>query len=149
MLPRMGNGSVDVTASIRAPIARVFERLSDHEGMSKWPGIGSSRLIREGTPKNGLGAMRRVKVQGFTIDEEIVHFEPPTGFDYSIRRGLPVEHHLGQVRLEEADGIVVVTWSIRLSSKIPLFAQLLAASLRRGLPKALAYLRAELEGAGP
>ncbi len=145
----MGKGAVDIEASIRAPIARVFERLIDHEGMAKWPGIGACRLVKEGTPRNGLGAVRRIKVSGITLDEEVVHYDAPTAFDYAIIRGLPVDHHRGQVRLAETGGAVRVTWSIRLSSRVPLLAQLTALGLRRGLPKALAYLRAELEGVGP
>ncbi len=148
MLRAMGEGKVDVVASIRAPIARVFEQLSDHEGMSRWPGIGDSRLVKEGTEaKNGLGAVRRVKVGGLTLDEEVVLFEPPRAFDYAIIRGLPIDHHLGSVRLTEADGAVEVRWSIRIRSKWPLLAQLTALALRRGLPKALGYLRGELEAA--
>src|SRR5512140_1679607 len=149
MLPRMGEGKVDFVSTIRAPIGRVFERLSDHEGMAKWPGVGDSRLVKEGTPKNGLGAVRRIKVGGLTLDEEVVLFEPPRAFDYAIIRGLPVNHHLGSVRLSEAEGATEVRWTIRLRSRWPLLAQITALALRRGLPKAFGYLKGELEGAAP
>ena len=141
----MGKGTVDVSITIRAPIARVFERLSDHEGMAKWPGIAGSRLVKDGEPtRNGLGAIRRVKVSGLTLDEEVVHFDAPTAYDYTIIKGMPVDHR-GKVRLAESSGAVQVTWSVRLASRVPLVAQLMALGLRRGLPKALAYLKAELE----
>ncbi len=142
----MGKGTVDCQITIHAPISDVFDRLIDHEAMAKWPGIGDSRLVKDGrSTRNGLGAIRRVKVSGLTLDEEVVHCEAPVAFDYAIIRGVPVDHHRGQVRLSETGGGVHVTWSVRLSSRIPLFAQLMAFRLRRGLPKALAYVKAELE----
>jgi uncharacterized protein YndB with AHSA1/START domain len=141
----MGEGRVDAQVTIHAPLEKVFERFADHEGMSSWPGVGSCRLVREGTPKNGLGAMRRVKVGGLTIDEEVVHYDPPKGFDYAVRRGLPVSYHLGQVRFAEQGDAVQVTWTVRMRSKWPLAAQIAAGALRRALPGALRYLKAGLE----
>lgn len=145
----MGKGNVDFDAVIRAPLARVFDVLTDHEGMTRWPGIKSSRLVKEGSPKNGLGAVRRIEVGGLTLDEEVVHYDAPSGFDYAIVRGVPIDHHLGQVRLKEVDGGVRVTWTIRIASRWPLIAQVMALSLRRGLPGVFRYLRGELEGVGP
>src|SRR5262249_55346475 len=100
---------------IRAPIERVFERLTDHEDMRRWPGVSACRLITEGTPRNGLGAVRRISVYGLTLDEAVVRFEPPHRYDYSIVRGLPVDH-LGTVELSAQGATTEVRWRVRLSS---------------------------------
>jgi uncharacterized protein YndB with AHSA1/START domain len=141
----MGQGAVDEVLTIRAPIAKVFARFTDHEGMASWPGISGCRLVKEGMPRNGVGAVRRVKAGGgVTLDEEVVLYEEPTALDYTIIRGLPVKHR-GQLRFAEVDGGVQVTWTVRMSSRVPLVAQVASYMLRRKLPKALAYLKEELE----
>ena len=145
----MGEGRIDSRVVIRAPIARVFERLIDHEGMAKWPGICSCKLVKEGTPRNGLGAVRRIRAGGLTLDEEVVPYEPPRAFDYAIIRGLPIDRHRGTIRLAEVEGGVEIDWRIRISSAWPFVAEIIAIALRRGLPKALRYLTKELEREGP
>ena len=132
---------------IDAPIERVFERLSDHESMSDWPGIGTVELIREGTPRNGLGAVRLVRLRGLALDEEVVRWDPPRGFDYKITKGLPVTH-LGQVLLEDRGAQTAITWKVSMSSKVPFLAALVLSQLRRGLPGALAHVASGLAAEG-
>lgn len=142
----MGTSNVEIRKVVKAPIARVFERIVDHEAMATWPGIGACKLVKDGSPRNGLGAVRRVRAMGLTLDEEVVHYEPPVGYDYSIIRGLPVDHR-GVVRLAEVDGGVEIVWRVRLASRWPLVAELAGNALRRGLPKALDYFAGETERA--
>lgn len=125
---------------VNAPIDLVFERLSDHEAMADWPGIGSVRLAKEGTPRNGLGAVRRVKVRGLTLDEEVVHWDPPNAFHYRIIEGLPVDH-LGRVELRADGDATVIEWKIRMKSRIPLLAPIVIGQLRSGMPAALEHFR--------
>jgi uncharacterized protein YndB with AHSA1/START domain len=89
---------IEVSAQIAAPIDHVFERLTDHEAMVDWPGISACKLVVEGAPRNGLGAVRRVTVSGLTLDEQVVTWEPPSRFEYRIIRGLPVKHRGGALR---------------------------------------------------
>jgi hypothetical protein len=133
------------TIMIRANMEDVFDRLIDHEGMASWPGIGSCKLIVEGSPRNGLGAVRRISVRGIALDEQVVRYEPPRAFDYTIIRGLPIDAHLGEVRLADKEGAVEVVWRVRISSRWPFLARILASQLRRGLPKALRYVADGLE----
>src|SRR5436190_740282 len=104
----MGKTHIETTIVIRAPLAVVFERLTDHESMRDWPGVSSCKVITDGAPtKNGLGAVRRITTLGLSLDEKIVRFDPPNGYDYTIVRGLPVKH-LGTLRLAEANGATTV-----------------------------------------
>ena len=129
---------------IAAPIERVFALISDHEGMSRWPGVQSSRLITEGTPRNGLGAVRRIRAAGLSLDEAVVGWEPPRLLEYRIIRGLPVEH-LGRVLLRPLDGDVELTWDVRMESRVPLLARVVAFALGRGLVRALEHVRRQCE----
>jgi len=86
--------------------------------MSDWPGVSSCRLVREGSPRNGLGAVREVVGNGLTLLEEVVAYLPLEGYDYKITKGLPVDH-LGSVRLKSIDDGVRLTWNIRMSSRWP------------------------------
>ncbi|MGE0785480.1 MAG: NAD(P)-binding domain-containing protein [Sandaracinaceae bacterium] len=135
-----------VTERVRAPLALVFERLSDHEAMNDWPGLGEVRLLREGTPRNGLGAVRRVRARGLALDEEVVHWDPPHAFHYSIIKGLPIDH-LGRVMLRTEGDATLIEWRVRMKSKVPFLAALAASQLRAGLPKALAYFKRITEAA--
>ena len=140
----MGRAHVRDTIDIQAPIERVFERLVDHEAMSDWPGIAYCRLVREGTPRNGLGAIREMRARGLRLVEEVVHYEPPVRYDYSIRKGLPVDH-LGSVTLAPKDGGVRLTWEIRMRSRWPLVCGVVGFLLGKGLPSALAHFKAKTE----
>jgi uncharacterized protein YndB with AHSA1/START domain len=142
----MGRTRVQLTETVYAPRELVFERLTNHEDMRNWPGVGDCRLVAEGSPRNGLGAVRAVKSRGLTLHEKVVRFDPPTGYDYKIIKGLPVDH-LGTVRLEDSGSGVRINWTIEMSSRIPLLAQVVGVMLKRGLPSALSYFKRETEKA--
>lgn len=143
----MGRFQTITSVDVNAPIDVVFERLVDHEAMARWPGIQSCRLVREGQPRNGLGAVRRIRALGVTLSEEVVQFDPPHRYDYSIIKGLPVTHR-GTVTLAQQGPSVRVSWSVSLASRIPLVSGVVGRLLGLGLPKALAYFKAETERLG-
>jgi len=139
----MAQSEIHVTIGISAPIELIFDLLTDHDGMSRWPGVSSCRLVREGRPRNGLGAIREVKALLTTLQEEVVRWEPPTRFDYTIIKGLPVKH-LGVVTLVQYGSQVLVSWDVSLNSAAPL-VKVVGSVLKRGLPKALAFVKKEAE----
>lgn len=144
ILAGMGSAQVNYTLDISAPIARVFTHIADHEGMANWPGVSACHLQKPGTPRNGLGAVRAIRARGLTLLEKVVHFQPPQRLDYTIIKGLPISH-LGSVRLASTDQGTRLTWSVHMSSRIPLLAQIVGGMLRRGLPGALAYVKDQAE----
>src|SRR5436309_1597879 len=109
------------TIDIDAPPERVYERLVGHEAMSSWPGIGRSVLVREGNPRNGIGAVRRVTAMGITLEEEVTGFDPPRGYVYQIIKGLPVTHR-GEVKVVPRGAGCTIDWRVELTSKVPLMA---------------------------
>lgn len=137
---RMGKFHVATEIVVNAPRERVFERITDHERMRDWPGVSACRRITDGSgdAKNGLGAVRRITALGLTLDEQVVLYDPPNGYDYSIVRGLPVTHR-GVVRLASQGDATRVTWTVDLSSRVPLLAQVVGRALSLGLPRALKH----------
>src|SRR5829696_2483159 len=72
--------------TVAAPIETVWDKLSDHAGMSQWgPGI---RIASPGP--------------GPDIVEEVVTFEAPHVLGYKALSGTPFPGYAGEVRLTEA-----------------------------------------------
>jgi hypothetical protein len=71
--------------TVAAPIDTVWDKLSNHVGMSQWgPGI-TVTMDRLGTADpNGVGAIRRIASPGPGPDivEEVVTFQAPNLFGY-------------------------------------------------------------------
>ena len=97
---------VRVAAEVPAPQDAVWERVSEHERTPTWVNaVRSVRLAREGSPRNGAGAIRIVEFKPrlwSTIHEEITRFEPPHVFEYVLFKGMPgLAEHLGRVAVDD------------------------------------------------
>ncbi len=141
----MGKSEVRVSTRVRAPIDSVFADLTDPETMRSWPGVKRCDLIVEGSPRNGVGAVRRITAGGVTVDEKVVRFEPPTRCEYTIVRGLPVKH-LGSLQLSAHGDDVAIDWCVTIESRVPLFAQIMGGVLKRGLRRVLVHFKRTVEG---
>ena len=95
---------IDLTRTLEAPAAGIFEVLTEHERYTRFRGISRARLAREGSPdRNGLGALRALASGPIWFEEEITAYEPPTRLDYLIRStNLPLTHHGGSIKLKPA-----------------------------------------------
>lgn len=127
------------TATVAAPLARVWAVLSDHEGMSSWaPGIKVS-LVRAGaTERNGMGARRRIKTAPLlpAIVEEVTAFEPERQLSYRAVAGVPFRNYTGQVQLRPADAGTEIRYTISADNRLPAVAPLLARGLLFALKRA-------------
>lgn len=114
---------------------RVWSAITDHEGMSKWTGA-DVKIVARGD-EHGVGTVRRVKVGGIRIDEEVVYADAPRRLVYRIVRGLPVSFHRGEILVEPRGDKTEVTWKILLRSSVPGLvrgsAMVLGPALKRGL----------------
>ena len=119
--------TITVTRTIKAPIEKVFELLSDHANYVQFGGLKASKLLREGnTEKNGVGALRLIDAGALWFEEEITAFERPTRMDYVIRRSRPpIDHEGGSVRLKATPAGTEVIWTSTLRFKLPLVGNLL------------------------
>ncbi len=144
---------IHVRMEFQAPIARVFEALSDHESFFRGPGITACKLTREGTSdRNGLGAVRQIDAMGNRFVEEVVRFERPWRFDYVVRSvtigplPFPMRHELGWVELSEHGDRTRVDWRTRFGFGIPIVGGLLARLAGRGLGAAFTRLLGQARG---
>src|SRR5581483_1625375 len=114
---------IDVTLTRSAPaqIERVFDAMTDHRGIVEYMWwCRRSMLDREGSPApNGVGAIRRLVAIGPPFIEQIVEYERPTRWAYTVLSGAPIRDHLGTIKLREIGTGTEVSWHLRATLKIP------------------------------
>lgn len=122
-----------ITKQINAPVETVFDVLTDHAGTTEFmPGPVTFTLEREGAPeKNGVGAVRKISGAGPAIREEVVAYDAPTRFSYSIISGAPVKDHRGDVVLEAKGGGTFMTY--RITFDTPLLLKPIMLGVMRGV----------------
>jgi uncharacterized protein YndB with AHSA1/START domain len=114
---------VEHEALIAASRERIWEILTDHEGMPRW--FPAREVIRRspGSPDpNGVGAVRVVRASGLAIEERVTAFEPGKRLEYVVTGGVPLRNHRGQVVLDTSDSEgdrCSVRWSVELRPRIP------------------------------
>lgn len=116
--------TIAVTRTIRAPIAQVFDQLTDLSNYTAFPGVRSVRFLREGElERNGVGAIRKVEGGLFWLQEEILGLARPYRMDYRIQRSRPAFHHQGgSMQLQETAGGTEVTWTSTFAIPLPLLS---------------------------
>jgi uncharacterized protein YndB with AHSA1/START domain len=109
--------------TVAAPIETVWDKLSNHVGMSEWgPGI-TVTMDRVGTADpNGVGAIRRIASPGPGphIVEEVVTFEAPNLFGYKALSGTPFPGYAGEVRLTPAGAGTHINYTVSSTASFPL-----------------------------
>jgi uncharacterized protein YndB with AHSA1/START domain len=109
--------------TVAAPIETVWDRLTNHVGMSQWgPGI-TVTMDKQGTDDpNGVGAVRRITSPGPGPDivEEVVAFEPPHLMGYKALSGTPFPGYAGEVHLTPAGSGTHIKYTISSTASFPL-----------------------------
>ena len=108
--------------TVAAPIETVWDKLSDHVGMSEW-GPVTVTMDKLGTADpNGVGAIRRIASAGPGPDivEEVVTFEAPTLFGYKALSGTPFPGYAGEVRLTPAGSGTHINYTVSTTASFPL-----------------------------
>ena len=55
--------TIEVRVDIQAPIQKVWDRFSDHEGYVHFRGVSEARLLEPGArERNGVGAVRKIRL---------------------------------------------------------------------------------------
>lgn len=134
--------TVEADLYIQAPIERVWELFTDHEGYTFFKGASEAKLLQEGSSdKNGVGAVRRFRILGITFLEDIVTFDPPRHFEYHLTEcTLPIRHEIGGAEFTPRDEGTDVHWSSRFEVSIPLVGKILAPIFYRVYGKWLLYV---------
>lgn len=120
---------------VAAPPEIVFDVLTDHRRYTEITPLRRAELEREGEPApNGLGAIRVLSaLPGPPMREEVIAYEPPTRFSYTILSGLPFRDHVGTVELEPRDGGTEITYAVKTTPTIPMAGPVLMAGLKKAI----------------
>jgi Polyketide cyclase / dehydrase and lipid transport len=128
-----------VTRTTTASIDLVFDTMTDHRRLADhvWM-FRRSTLDREGTPApNGVGAIRRLTAIGPPFIEEIVAYERPTRWAYTVLSGAPIRDHLGTIDLREISTGTEVSWHLQGAMKIPGIERLLLPVFKKFIDELL------------
>jgi len=138
--------SFSLTREIAAPPETVFEVLTDHRRYAKMTRLRRSELEREGTPApNGVGAIRKLTAVGPPMREEVIAYEAPTRFSYTVLSGLPVRDHVGTVQLSDEGGSTKVVYAVRTQPTVPVVGGLVVAAIKQAIRGLVDGVAAESE----
>lgn len=137
--------SFTLVREVAAPPEVVFDVLVDHRRYAKITPLRTSELEREGDPApNGIGAIRVLGAVGPPLREEVIAYERPNRFSYTLLSGLPVRDHVGTVALAPQNGGTKITYAVRTMPTVPGgFA--VVAVVKQGIKQLLNGIAAEAE----
>ena len=127
------------TRTSTASIETLFDVMTDHRGLvdTTWM-FRRTTLEREGTAApNGVGAIRRLVAIGPPFIEEIVEYERPTRWAYTLLSCAPIRDHLGTIELREAGTGTQVSWHLQGALTIPAVDQLMQLVFQRFIDELL------------
>jgi uncharacterized protein YndB with AHSA1/START domain len=131
---------------VAAPPEAVFDVLTDHRRYPEITSLRKSELEREGKPApNGLGAIRVLTLVGPPMREEVIAYERPYRFSYTILSGLPVRNHVGTVELSPSDGGTKIVYAVRTTPTLPVGAFAVVAGVKQGIRTLLSGVAKESE----
>lgn len=106
---------------ISAPPEVVFDVLTNHRGYADITRVRKVDLEREGDPApDGVGAIRVLRTVGPPLREEIVAFERPSRFSYTVLSGAPMRDHIGNADLYPDDGGTRIVYAVHMTPTVPL-----------------------------
>jgi uncharacterized protein YndB with AHSA1/START domain len=126
--------SFTLTREIAAPAEIVFEVLTDHRRYSELTPLRKSELEREGEPApNGVGAIRKLTAVGPPMREEVIAYEAPRRFSYTVLSGLPVRDHIGTVELAESNGGTRMVYALRTEPTLPALGGVVIVAIKQAI----------------
>jgi uncharacterized protein YndB with AHSA1/START domain len=131
---------------VAAPPEIVFDVLTDHRRYTEITPLRRAELEREGDPvPDGLGAIRLLAVAGPPMREEVIAYEPPRRFSYTLLSGLPVRDHVGTVELSPSDSGTRIVYAIHTTPTVPVGDFVVVAVLKQGIKVLLGGIAKESE----
>ncbi len=134
--PAPDTHAIEGSVRIDASIERVWEVISDHEGMSLWSGFSPITLTRPGDlTRNGYGSERTMQgPPGIgVVQEQVTAVDQPNLLRYRVTKGSPFICHQGEIALRRSSHGTELDWTIRFRPRIPgtgwLFQRVLTSKL--------------------
>ncbi len=136
---------VEAEVDIAAPVATVWESLTDHAGLGRWS-VFEGAVIRPGDDnRNGPGCIRELSAPGLRFLEEVTAWQEGSHYTYRLLKGAPLKRHQGNVFVRGEGDNTRVRWAISFESRIPFTGKVTAYVLKLLLQRALLTLKASLE----
>ena len=116
--------TVSVERVVAAPLADVFDWLSDARNYTRSRFVLHERLVRRGEDAAyGLGAVRQLTWVFGWFRERITAYRPPHEFRYLVERSVPpLRHEGGRVTFTEVPGGTRVHWTTTVELRLPIAA---------------------------
>jgi uncharacterized protein YndB with AHSA1/START domain len=138
--------SFTLERQVAAPPEVVFDVLTDHCNYNRITPVRRAELEREGDPApNGVGAIRVLSLAGPPMREEVLAYDRPHRFSYTVLSGLPVRDHVGTVKLTPAEGGTKVVYAVRSTPTLPLLGGGVVLVLRQAIGTLLGGVAKESE----
>jgi uncharacterized protein YndB with AHSA1/START domain len=138
--------SFTFTREIAAPAETVFEVLTDHRRYTELTPLRKAELEREGEPApNGVGAIRKLTVVGPPMREEVIAFEAPSRFSYTVLSGLPVRDHVGTVELSSEGNGTKMVYAVRTHPTLPVVGFAVVAAVKQAIKGLIDGIASESE----
>lgn len=132
---------VHVRHDSRLPVAQLFARLSDHDGLGAILGAPVKRIRVGDDGANGVGSVRRVGAGPLALEETVIASEADRLIEYRITRGgFPLRNHHGTLAFSSTATGSRVEWTIRFDSALPLVGHAIAAVLKLAIGRGLRRL---------
>ena len=126
--------SFTFTREVAAPAETVFEVLTDHDRYAELTPLRRSELERQGDPApNGVGAIRKLTAVGPPLREEVIAYEAPSRFSYTLLSGIPVRDHVGTVELTSDGGGTKMVYAVRTQPTVPLIGPVVVAVTKQAV----------------
>ncbi len=126
--------SFTFTREVAAAPETVFEVLTDHRRYNELTPLRKAELEREGEPApNGVGAIRKLTAVGPPMREEVLAFEAPSRFSYTVLSGLPVRDHVGTVELTPNGGGTKMVYAVRTQPTLPVVGPVVVAVVKQAI----------------
>ncbi|MFJ1459862.1 SRPBCC family protein [Nocardia wallacei] len=122
---------VDLERTIQAPVADVFDWLTDATNFQRVPLVRRVTLVRPGNvAEHGVGAVRLVVTPLLRLSEEIVEYDPPRLMRYRILNSFPpLRSQDGVLRFDPVEGGTRVRWHAQFEVAAPFFADMYTVGL--------------------
>jgi uncharacterized protein YndB with AHSA1/START domain len=131
---------------VAAPPEVVFDVLVDHRGYADITPVRRSELEREGDPApNGVGAIRVLRSVGPPLREEVLTYERPSRFSYTLLSGAPLRDHVGTVELTPQENGTKVTYAVRTMPTVPVVGGVVVLIVKQAIKQLLDGVSAESE----
>jgi uncharacterized protein YndB with AHSA1/START domain len=123
---------------ISAPPEVVFDVLTNHRGYADITPVRRVDLEREGDPApDGVGAIRVIHSVGPALREEIVAYERPSRFSYTVLSGAPIRDHIGNADLYPGDGGTRIVYAVHMTPTVPLVGGAVVFAIKKAVSRLL------------